>query len=121
MDREEAPPEEKGEQIMNRKTKAVPIEPEADPSRESGMVSDPILVILLKAQKYVEKRHGRFSARVIVWPAQIVNVHVSYEHLPNVGRGGFGTGTLRGDLGALRRNLEMMLDEHLGPGWREEE
>jgi hypothetical protein len=83
------------------------------------MATDQILEILLKAQKYVESLGGRFSARVIVWPSQIVNVHVDYERIPNGRSGGFGVGTLEGDLKRLRKDLERELDSLFGPGWRE--
>lgn len=80
-------------------------------------MSDSILEILLKAQKYVESLGGRLSARVIIWPSQLVNVHVEYEHVPNRGSGGFSRGT--DDLGALQKELERTLDYLFGPKWRE--
>jgi hypothetical protein len=82
-------------------------------------LSDAILEILLKAQKYAESLGGRLSARVIVWPSQIVNVHVDYERIPNMRAGGFGVGVLEGDLRRLRRDLERELDSLFGPEWRE--
>jgi hypothetical protein len=82
-------------------------------------LSDAILEILLKAQKYVGSLGGRLSARVIVWPSQIVNVHVDYERIPNGRSGGFGIGVLEGDLMRLRRDLERELDSLFGPEWRE--
>jgi hypothetical protein len=84
------------------------------------MMADPILEILLKAQKYVESQGGRLSARIIVWPSQIVNVHVDYERIPNMRDGGFGIGALEKDLRRLRRDLEQKLDHLFGPGWREQ-
>jgi hypothetical protein len=84
------------------------------------MATDQILEILLKAQKYVESLGGRLSARVIVWPSQIVNVHVDYERIPNMRAGGFGVGVLGGDLQRLRKDLERELDYLFGPGWREQ-
>jgi len=89
---------------------------EAGPDKASGQ----ILEILLKAQKYVENLGGRFSARIIIWPSQIVNVHVDYERIPNMRSGGFGIGVLEGDLRRLRRDLERELDNLFGPGWREQ-
>jgi hypothetical protein len=74
----------------------------------------------LKAQKYVESQGGRLSARIIIWPSQIVNVHVDFEHVPNMRSGGFGIGALEGDLRRLRRDLECKLDDLFGPGWREQ-
>ena len=82
-------------------------------------MADPILEILLKAQKYVESQGGRLSARVIIWPSQIVNVHVDFDRVPNTRSGGFGIGALGGDLRRLRRDLEQKLDHLFGPGWRE--
>jgi hypothetical protein len=82
-------------------------------------MTDSILEILLKAQKYAESLGGRLSARVIVWPSQIVNVHVDYERIPNMRSGGFGIGVLGGDLKRLRKDLERELDYLFGPGWRE--
>jgi hypothetical protein len=82
-------------------------------------LSNTILEILLKAQKYVESLGGRLSARVIVWPSQIVNVHVDYERIPNRRSGGFGIGVLEGDLRRLRRDLEREFDSLFGPEWRE--
>jgi hypothetical protein len=82
-------------------------------------LSNTILEILLKAQKYAESLGGRLSARVIIWPAQIVNVHVDYERIPNRRSGGFGIGVLEGDLRRLRRDLERELDSLFGPEWRE--
>jgi hypothetical protein len=82
------------------------------------MMSDAILEILLRAQKYVEGQGGRFSARIIVWPSQIVNVHVDYERVPNRRSGGFGIGTT-GDLRRLRKDLERELDYLFGPDWKE--
>ena len=84
-------------------------------------MADPILEILLKAQKHVESQGGRLSARIIVWPSQIVNVHVDYERIPYMRSGGFGIGVLGGDLRQLRRDLERELDHLFGPGWREQE
>jgi hypothetical protein len=83
------------------------------------MMADSILEILLKAQKHAESLGGRLSARVIVWPSQIVNVHVDYERIPNRRSGGFGMGVLGGDLERLRKDLERELDYLFGPGWRE--
>ena len=80
-----------------------------------------ILEVLLKAQKYVESLGGRLSARIIVWPSQIVNVHVDYERVPNMRSGGFGIGVLGGDLRRLRKDLEKELDYLFGLGWREQE
>jgi hypothetical protein len=84
-------------------------------------MSDAILEILLKAQKYVEGQGGRLSARIIVWPSQIVNVHVDYERNPNRRSGGFGIGVLEGDLERLRKDLEREFDYLFGPDWREAE
>jgi hypothetical protein len=88
---------------------------------ETDTVSEQILEILLKAQKYVESQGGRLSARIIIWPSQIVNVHVDYERVPNMRAGGFGIGTSKGDLRRLRRDLEQEFDYLFGPGWREQE
>jgi hypothetical protein len=83
-------------------------------------LSNAILELLLKAQKYAESLGGRLSARVIVWPSQTVNVHVDYERIPNGRSGGFGIGVLGGDLRRLRRDLERELDSLFGPEWREQ-
>jgi hypothetical protein len=83
------------------------------------MATDQILEILLKAQKYAESLGGRLSARVIVWPSEIVNVHVNYERIPNRRSEGFGIGVLEGDLKRLRKDLERELDSLFGPEWRE--
>jgi len=82
-------------------------------------MSDSILEILLRAQKYAESLGGRFSAQVIIWPAQIVNVHVDYGKIPNRRAGGFGIGVQDGNLNKLAKELEKHLDYILGPGWRE--
>jgi hypothetical protein len=82
-------------------------------------MGDSILEILLRAQKYVENLGGRFSARIIIWPSQIVNVHIDYERIPNMRAGGFGIGVFEGDLERLRKELERELDFLFGPGWRE--
>ena len=82
------------------------------------MMSDQIIEILLKAQKYAESLGGRFSARIIIWPSQIVNVQVDYEKIPNQRSGGLMIGVLEGDLRKLRRELERHLDHIFGPEWR---
>jgi hypothetical protein len=121
LDREEAPPEEEGEREMSRKTKAASTKPGANSSREEEITrTDRIIDILLRAQKHVEKLGGRLSARVIVWPAQIIHVEVSYEKVPGRRSGGFGIGVLGGKLKQLEEDLVRTLDYHLGPDWREE-
>jgi hypothetical protein len=85
------------------------------------MMGDSILEILLRAQKYAESLGGRFSARVIIWPSQIVNVHVDYEKIPGRRAGGFGIGVRDGNFKKLAKELERNLDYLFGPKWREAE
>jgi hypothetical protein len=82
-------------------------------------MTDSILEILLKAQKHVESKGGRLSARIVVWPFQIVNVLVDYERIPNMRAGGFGVAVRDGDLEKLQKELEQALDHLFGPKWRE--
>ncbi len=82
-------------------------------------MGDPILEILLKAQKHAESLGGRLSARIIIWPSQIVNVQVDYEKIPNRRSGGFMIGVLKEDLKRLQKELERHLDYLFGSEWRE--
>jgi hypothetical protein len=82
-------------------------------------LNDAILEILLEAQRYAVSLGGRLSARVIVWPSEIVNVHVDYERIPNRGTREFSVGTHRSELEELRRELMWMLDHFIGFNWRE--
>ena len=84
-------------------------------------MGDSILEILLRAQQYAESLGGRLSARIIIWPAQIVNVHVDYEKIPNRRAGGFGIGVRDGNLKKLAKELEQHLDYLFGPEWRDAE
>jgi hypothetical protein len=84
-------------------------------------MTESILEILLKAQKYVESKGGRLSARIVVWPFQIVNILVDYERIPNKRAGGFGVAVRDGDLGKLQKELEQELDYLFGSEWRRKE
>lgn len=74
---------------------------------------------LSEVEKYVEGRGGMLTVHIYIGTPEIVDIQVDYKGVEGVPDGGFGVETDVGDFRALHRDLERMLDESFGPGWRE--
>ena len=84
--------------------------------------TDKIIEILLRAQRYVENRVGVMRAEIMICRQSVdVQVEVKLKRGRRLKTRRFGVSKWIGKFGDLLEDLEMMLDIHIGLGWREAE
>ena len=84
--------------------------------------TDKIIEILLRAQRYVENRVGVMRAEIMICRQSVdVQVEVKMKRGRRLKTQRFGVSKWISKFGDLPEDLEMMLDIHIGSGWRGEE
>ena len=84
--------------------------------------TDEIIEILLRAQRYVESQVGVMKAVITICRQTVdIQVEVTMKRKRRLKTQRFGVSKWISKFGDLPEDLEMMLDIHIGQGWRREE
>jgi hypothetical protein len=84
--------------------------------------TDEIIEILLRAQRYVESQVGVMKAVITICRQTVdIQVEVTMKRKRRLKTQRFGVSKWISKFGDLPEDLEMMLDIHIGSGWRGEE